>query len=150
MRGVASFESKVAASSVDWEGGCSLRNAMRTAMLSASNPLDFHLRRASLISALTAVDSFHKPRPLDGARAYLHPWQHGSHPHPHLSLQTLNDFNGIILPLCDGLRLKLTPTSGSSSKACRLSCPYCSVTSRLHAVTRDTNVLLFVLGEPPD
>ena len=62
----------------------------------------------------------------------------------------LKDSNGIIHPLCDGLRLKPTPTSGSSSKACRLSCPYSSVTSRLHAVTRDTNVLLFVLGESPD
>ena len=58
----------------------------------------------------------------------------------------LKDTNGIIQPLADGLRLKPTPTKGPS-KAGQLSCPYTSVTSRLHAVTKDTNVLLFVLGK---
>ena len=58
MRGVASFDPELLTPCA--EGGvCSLRKAIRTAMLSASNPLVFHLLSASFIRArTTSLDSW--------------------------------------------------------------------------------------------
>lgn len=69
----------------------------------------------------------------------------------HSQVILFHDVNGIICPMADRLRLKPTSAAGGGGRRQRAppqpQLSYRSVLSRQHAISKDTNVLVFVLGK---